>query len=192
MPLSAYDYVVTEEESLTKPKPDTGKVFNPVPTGIYHVDQALTMGIEPDTQGIYQVQGGMGSRKTTFILNVIMNQLISGQLPSDHLIVWWSLETSMTVERIQLILRCMIASKILIYCRYVPGASLEALFTKNVPEIKEACTQGEYLAQANAIRDNVRALFLCNLPAFSPDQIILGVTEKTQTGERNILQFKHQ
>lgn len=111
--LTATEAVETEVQAFTPPPGDPRR--NRVPFGIYHMDLAFDRGIKPLSPQIIAVQGGSGSRKTTTVFNIIINQILSGTLPDDHMIGMDMLESGMTVERLFLIMQCMIAVKIMIY-----------------------------------------------------------------------------
>jgi hypothetical protein len=85
-----------------------------VPFGIPHLDASL-MGIPIDTGAIFGIQGEAGTRKTTFVLNLIINQCLSGRLPPGYHICIDTLESGMTIERYADIIIAMVATKILVY-----------------------------------------------------------------------------
>jgi len=85
-----------------------------VPFGYQLLDKSLT-GIPIDTGAIFQIQGYSGSRKTSAVLNFLINQCLSGRLPQGYHIAYDTLESGMTIERIRDIIWAMVATKYLIY-----------------------------------------------------------------------------
>lgn len=89
-------------------------IGNRVGTGIGLIDTA-TKGIRLNSGGIYVIQGIEGSRKTSILLNIVINQCLSGNLPEDYVIEWDSLESGMSVERISDMMVSMLANRFLTY-----------------------------------------------------------------------------
>lgn len=85
-----------------------------VPFGINIVDERL-LGVPIDRGGIFGIQGSPGSRKTTFLINVIANQCLSGRLPQGYHIAIDTLESGMTIERYADIVIAIVATKFLVY-----------------------------------------------------------------------------
>lgn len=165
---SIFRLVQTEQTSFT-PTYDTSRL-EPVPFGIKHIDAQMLMGVEPTIQGINVVQGPMGSRKTTHLLNIIINQCMSGQLPGDHLIIWWSLETSMSIERIGMIIRAMIASKLMIYAFHL-DIDLKEL-AQAMLDLGRKPDPDEFTERCLIVTDLVRAIFAKPLPGHPPDRLV--------------------
>lgn len=113
MSLTAPD-AITYEESAFAPV-DEDVYGGIVPFGIKHVDEAFMAGVKPYSPQIIAIQGGSGARKTTLILNIIKNMCLSNTLIDNHRIIFDTLENGMTVERVFLALRQMVATQILIY-----------------------------------------------------------------------------
>jgi hypothetical protein len=128
------DIVAIRSDSYGKPKPYKGRL---APTGIAHIDQ-VTDGIRLNQGGVYAIQGIEGSRKTSILLNIVINQCLSGALPDkDYMIEWDSLESGMPVERIADMMVSMLANRFISYW-HVTGTKEYDYFTlaKSVnPEI---------------------------------------------------------
>lgn len=135
MGLSITMAVATEAAAYTPPEGDLGS--DPVPFGVKHMDIAFPRGVKPTSPQINVIQGGGGSRKTTLMLAFIESQCTSGLLPKDHLIVVDSLETGMTIERYALILRAIVATKIMIYEEHTgkQSTTIRELFDRRLPDM---------------------------------------------------------
>lgn len=105
-------YDVLEQRSFEWGVPRVGGVR--VPTGIFHLD-SVAGGIELDAGGVYGIQGIEGSRKTSILLNIVINQCLSGLLPQGYAIEWDSLESGMPIERIVDIMVSMLANRFITY-----------------------------------------------------------------------------
>lgn len=132
--LTAQEFVETEHEAFTPDKDHDGVR---VPFGIPHIDAAFPMGVKPLSPQFNYIQGPEGGRKTTFALNIVLNMLLSGTLPQGSKIAIDTLESGMTIERYLLIMRCIIATKIIIYEHYTgpqDSDTLWHLFNRPLPE----------------------------------------------------------
>ncbi len=132
--LTAREAVETEGDAFTPPPGDARR--NRVPFGIYHLDLAFVRGIKPLSPQIIAIQGGSGHRKTTSMINILINQILSGKLPPSMTIGMDMLESGMTMERLILIMECIVATKIMIYEHHTGsqgGHGLWALFNRNLP-----------------------------------------------------------
>lgn len=96
MALWAKQYVETAQE-VYRYTPEE-KQYARVPFGIYHMDIAFPSGIRPLAPQLNVIQGGGGTRKTTFFLNLLIRMCLSGTLHPDHVIAIDTLENGMTVE----------------------------------------------------------------------------------------------
>jgi hypothetical protein len=124
----------TEAEALTPPAELLGR--SPVPFGLYHIDAAYFRGVEPDVPQLYAIQGGPGHRKTTLLLNILANMCLSGLLVKPHWIGIDVLESGMTIERYELCLKGIIASKLIIYRHWtgdIDGDSIWKFFGRELP-----------------------------------------------------------
>lgn len=117
MGLSAREAILEERDTFG-PHPELERYGNIVPFGIAHIDDAFGMGVEPTVAQMYGIQGQGGARKTSFVLNIIINQCLSGTLPENHRIIIDTLENGMSIERYLMTMRMIIATKILIYERW--------------------------------------------------------------------------
>lgn len=131
MGLTALEHVKTEQSTFT-PSQTEDFGLEIVPFGIYHVDSNLIMGVKPASPQLNVIQGGGGSRKTTLLLNIIINMCLSGKLPPGHKIIYDTLENGFTIERGMIVLRAIIATKYIIYMHY---AGYRAIYAEeNVSE----------------------------------------------------------
>jgi hypothetical protein len=99
------------EKRWGDPQKNIGKV---VPFGICVVDDNL-LGVPITSGGIIGIQGVPGSRKTTLLINIIINQCISGKLPPGYSIAIDTLETGMTIERYADVMVSILATKMIVY-----------------------------------------------------------------------------
>jgi hypothetical protein len=116
--LTAKKSVETTKEAFSPRINPDGTVEDVVPFGISGVDASFLVGVEPTVPQMYAIQGAGGTRKTTFVLNIIANMCLSGKLPENHQILVDSLENGMSIERYLVTIRLIIATKILIYERW--------------------------------------------------------------------------
>lgn len=115
-----------EEAEIYKQTP--GKETEaPVRFGHRELDKAIPGGVPIFTMGAHLVQGASGSRKTTFVLNMMLNMLFSPNLPKGFRTYWWSIESLMTQEHVMTLLRTMIATRIVTYKRFNYATSWELL-----------------------------------------------------------------
>lgn len=105
------DIIDDSEERWGDPEENVGRR---VPFGIPALDANL-MGVPIDTGAVFGIQGEPGARKTTFVLNIIVNQCLSQKLPPGYHICIDTLESGMTIERYADIILAIVATKILIY-----------------------------------------------------------------------------
>lgn len=148
MGLTALEHVQTEQSAFTPPG---GLDFDIVPFGIHHLDGNFIMGVMPTDAQIRGIQGIEGTRKTTLAFNLIINQCLSGKLPAGHKIVYDILETGMSLEKCITILRCILATKYMIYRHYSgtraigvdddPVEYLNKLFRFTSPELETSSSQ---------------------------------------------------
>jgi len=124
--LTARIAMETEPQAYTPPK-ETG-LDKAVPWGFYHIDQAFPRGIKPLMSQLIAIQGEGGARKTTLLLNIILNQFLSGMLPAQYRMAVDSLETGMTIERYFMVMRCMLATKIMVYEFYTGPQGAHCLY----------------------------------------------------------------
>ena len=113
MPLTHLKVLVDgAEEFWGDPQKNIGRV---VPWGFGLLDQALIAGVPINAGGMLGVYGIAGSRKTSFVINIIINQCLSGRIPPGYNIAYDTLESGMTIERIANIFLSILATKFLIY-----------------------------------------------------------------------------
>lgn len=178
MGLLASEAIRTEQQAFTiVPGSNDGEI---VPFGIYHVDQNLIAGVKPTSPQLNVIQGGGGARKTSLMLNFIINMCLSGKLSEGHLIVYDTLESGMTIERIILVLRCMVATKYMLYRRILGIKAphpdddilcyLNKLFDRSLPPVSPE----ELLSQVTFVFNNQEIPEL----AFKPDLIELFYKDK--------------
>lgn len=127
------------EQSWGTPKPTVG--FRTM-TGIYHLDQA-TKGIKLRSGGIYAIQGIEGTRKTTILLNIVINQCLSGTLPPGYTIEWDSLESGMPVEKLADMMVSIVANRFITYWHYT--GTKEADYRKLATLIPEQANPTELI-----------------------------------------------
>lgn len=84
------------------------------PFGIMPIDKA-TGGVRLHSGGMYVIQGFEGSRKTTYLLNIIINQFLSGRITPGYWMCYDTLETGVTVESLIETMICILATRILVY-----------------------------------------------------------------------------
>lgn len=111
---SMRDAQLTEREAYTPPD-EGSSPFERVPFGIAHLDAAFPRGVKPWAPQIYVMQGDGGARKTSLVLNLLINQHLSKTMPEGLITSVDSLETGMTIERYTLVTKCMLATRIMIY-----------------------------------------------------------------------------
>lgn len=143
----AKDIILTEQAALTPPPEEA--VLNPVPFGIWHLDLAFPAGVKPTSPQLNVIQGGSGARKTSLMLNIILKMCLSGNLPEDHIILYDTLENGMTIERLILTLRCMVATLFIIYKQW----------------LRPDMPSGD-------VREYLNKLFAIPLPILPPQEII--------------------
>lgn len=172
--LSSREYVGEESEIYKLPE-DLG-VTHPIKFGHRIIDGAIPGGISPYSPGFYLVQGPMGSRKTTFVLNMIINMHFSPHLPKDFSTFWWNIESLMTQEQVQSMLRAMIATKIVVYKRFNPAYTWERILGEFHPNVRnpDKDYSNEYDEISHGIKSEVSGLTLDNsrFPALDPNEII--------------------
>lgn len=173
--LSTDTYINTEAEAFT---PRVGAPPRPIGIGMYHFDRNIPGGIEIDTPNIVVLQGAMGSRKTTGALNWIWHMGMGNLLPADHKMYYWSAETSMTVERIMLILRCMMTSKLLLYTYYSPNHNLEQFHNLFNGQTDFSSDPQAFLEITGQIKQGAQRLFLEDLPQTNLPQTIAAVSSE--------------
>jgi len=108
---SLKDLIDGAEDRWGKTEDNVGQL---VPFGIAPVDTRL-YGVPIDRGGIFGIQGVPGSRKTTLIANIIVNQCLSRRLPVGYSIAIDTLESGMTIERYADILLSILATKFIVY-----------------------------------------------------------------------------
>ena len=123
--LSSRDYV-KEEGDIYKQTPGR-ETKEPIRFGHRRLDSAIPGGISVFAPGCHLVAGPSGSRKTTFVLNMMVNMLFSPHLPSGFHTYWWSIESLMTQEHVHSLLRSIIATRIVIYNKFNPTSSWEKI-----------------------------------------------------------------
>ncbi len=108
-----------------------------VPFGINIVDERL-LGVPIDRGGIFGIQGSPGSRKTTFLVNVIVNQCLSGRLPQGYHIAIDTLESGMTIERYADVIIAIVATKFLVYWHWNESQEkdINRLLSMGLPQFK--------------------------------------------------------
>lgn len=153
--LSLIEAVQTEKYAFRNNSSSTSLAR--VPFGINHLDLAFAAGVKPASPQLNVIQGGGGARKTTLALNLIINQCISGKLPADHHIVIDTLENGMTIERFAIVIRSIVATKLMIYHQWTG--------TKHMPD---GMNPVEY----------ARKLFDLDIPNQSPQDLIGEVKDK--------------
>lgn len=124
-------------EHLAYTPPEEASSIERVPFGIWHLDVAFPRGIKPWAPQIYGMQGGPGARKTSLVLNILCNEHLSGAMPKDFSTAVDSLETGMTVERYCLAMKCMLATRIMIYEQWTGPQSADTLWqlvNRNLPQ----------------------------------------------------------
>ncbi len=121
------DAQLTEREAYTPPKEDDSP-FERVPFGIAHLDAAFPRGVKPWAPQIYLMQGDGGARKTSLVLNLLINQHLSKAMPEGLITSVDSLETGMTIERYVTVTKCMLATKIMIYEQWTGPQGNETLW----------------------------------------------------------------
>jgi hypothetical protein len=173
--LSSREYV-GEEDVIYKLRDGLG-VTHPIRFGHKIIDGQIPGGISPYSPGFYLVQGPMGSRKTTFVLNMMINMHFSPHLPKDFTTFWWNVESLMTQEQVQSMLRAMIATKIVVYKRFNPEFTWERILGQFHPNVKDPNKNYDldYDAICAGIKNEVGSLILNNsrFPReMDPDQII--------------------
>lgn len=190
MGLTSIEHIRTEAEAFC---PD-GAGERPIPFGLKEVDEAMLMGVEPTTPGLNLIQGPMGSRKTTLMINLAANICLSGLLPEDHQIYWWSVDPLMTVERVGLIFECIIASKILLWTHHC-GISIDN-FSAPFAGCEGTIEMEDYLVRCREVTDMVRHLLSKPLPDRHPKKLIADVRnryrfEDGSVGDRLELKLKY-
>ncbi len=131
---SMQDAQSTEREAFTPPPEDTS--LQRVPFGIAHLDAAFPRGVKPWAPQIYAMQGDGGARKTSLVLNLLINQHLSRTMPEGLVTSVDSLETGMTIERYTLVTKCMLATRIMIYEQWTGpqgGDTLWQLVNRELP-----------------------------------------------------------
>lgn len=129
--LSSRDYVAQESDIY---KQVLGReMSNPVMFGHEILDRSIPGGIPIFSPGCHLIQGPSGSRKTTFVLNMMVNMLFSPNLPAGFKTYWFSIESLMTQEHVLTLLRAIIATRILIYNKFDGCSSWEKIMGKFHP-----------------------------------------------------------
>lgn len=120
------------------------------PTGIDKMDDAIG-GIRLFSGGIIGIQGYEGSRKTSYVLNVLDAEMRSGRVPQNYWMLYDTLESGMTIERIGEVMVCLLATKILIRWHWCGGYTdnLGDLFSRKLPPVSQ-----DELVQAVGIEEN--------------------------------------
>ena len=129
--LSSRDYVAQEAE-IYKQAPGR-EMAEPILFGHKLLDRAIPGGISIFSPGCHLIQGPSGSRKTTFVLNMLINMLFSPHLPRGFRTYWYSIESLMTQEHVLTLMRAMIATRILIYNKFNYRSSWEKIMGKFHP-----------------------------------------------------------
>lgn len=132
---SMRDAQLTEREAYTPPPEDPS--LKRVPFGIAHLDAAFPRGVKPWSPQIYAMQGDGGARKTSLVLNLLINQHLSRMMPEGLATSVDSLETGMTIERYAMVMKCMLATKIMIYEQWTgsqDGDTLWSLVNRELPQ----------------------------------------------------------
>lgn len=160
--LTSSQYV--EEECEIYKLPENLRVTHPVRFGHRLMDQAIPGGVSPYSPGFYLVQGPMGSRKTTFVLNMMINIHFSPHLPENFTTFWWNVESLMSQEHVQSMLRAMISTKIIIYKRYNPEYTWERILGEFHPDrlVRGKDYDNVYSSICTCIKDRVGDLILNN------------------------------
>jgi hypothetical protein len=105
------ELVDSSEEVWGDPEQNRGLV---VPFGIGPVDERIP-GIPVQRGGLFGIQGQPGTRKTTLVCNILINQCLSQKLPPGYHICVDTLESGMTIERYSDVILSMLATRILVY-----------------------------------------------------------------------------
>lgn len=108
------------------------------PTGIDEVDSAIG-GIRLFSGGIIGVQGYEGSRKTSLVLNIIDSELRSSRVPQNYWVLYDTLESGMTIERIGEVMVSILATKILVRWHWFKSKTddMTELFSNKLPPIPQ-------------------------------------------------------
>lgn len=107
------------------------------PWGIFPMDRG-TGGIRLRNNGIFLVQGSEGSRKTSHVVAVWTNEMLSGKVPEGYFFEYDTLETGMTVQRMIETFICQLATRILVYWHWwkTNDEDVIALFSKGLDRFK--------------------------------------------------------
>lgn len=159
--LTSVEYLEEEKEIYKLPERVAGKPM--MRWGHKLMDKAIPGGVPIHSPGFHLIQGPSGSRKTTFVLNKIMDMHLSPGLPNGFKTFWWSVEQFMTQEHIFSMLQAMLATKVIIYNRFHPESNwnyLLGLFGSTVSsEIVSSISSAQYFQECLYIKERVYWLF---------------------------------
>ena len=145
-----------EENDIYKQTPGR-ETKEPIRFGHRRLDSAIPGGISVFSPGCHLVAGPSGSRKTTYVLNMIVNMLFSPHLPKGFKTYWWSIESLMTQEHVHSLLRSIIATRIVIYNKFDPMSSWERILGKffSVTEDNKKFKPDEFVEICLEIKERV-------------------------------------
>ena len=128
------ELVDTEYQAYRNPKGK--KRVEIVPYGYDIIDRTMLMGQEPDFPHVKGIQAASGNRKTTVVFNLIANAYLSGKM--DMPTELYTMESGMSVERMQTIFRCIVATKLMAQKHYYGSNDEDKLWNLSLPtEIAE-------------------------------------------------------
>lgn len=159
--LTAREYL-DEEKEMYKLPPALAKL-PPIRWGHSLMDRAIPGGIPIHSPGFHLIQGPSGARKTTFVLNKVMDMHLSTSIPKGFTTFWWSVEQFMTQEHVFSMLQAMLATKIIIYNRFHPESNwnyLLGLFGPDFsPEFVSSMSVSQYFEECFLVKERVHWLF---------------------------------
>lgn len=127
----------------------------PILFGHRRLDSKIPGGISIFAPGCHLVAGPSGSRKTTFVLNMMVNMLFSPHLPKEFKTYWWSIESLMTQEHVHSLLRSIIATRIVVYNEFNPSSSWEKILGEFFSVKKKPFTHDEYADACIGVKGRV-------------------------------------
>ena len=144
-----------------------------IPFGIAGVDENL-LGVPIDRGGVIGLQGVPGSRKTTLLVNILINQCLSGRLPPGYHIGIDTLESGMTIERYADVILAIVATKFLVYWHWNETSERDIikLLRMGLPERNPA----EIIYDVGYVQDGK----LVGEAKFRPEFFIYGMRTKRQ------------
>ena len=156
------------ESQAYAPSDKDGKIKR-VPFGVVHIDSVIPMGVKPMSPQIIALQGETGARKTTTALNFLTFQFISGRLPEGMLTVFETLESGMTIERIVMIMNCIISTQIMVW-EYHTGpindGSMLELLSRPLPDKGPDQLRGEIRSTVEQDGRSIERSDICMSPDF--------------------------